>query len=236
MRWRAQLGGRLVTDPVLPGTCCIGLPDDSGTVQYGDAHADFVHLHLDMKRMRELLLPDGIDFDAIEFIDPRNAADPEIDRIARQVVQIMPEGPTTRLRLDAAALALTAAMIERWSNLSPRPRHTGIAARSDWRIRRVIEAIEATIEADWGLDELATITGLSPAHCVRLFRQTTGQSPHAWLMTRRIQRACTMLGEPRRSITEIAHALGFASSQHFATSFQRHMGTTPSAWRASRRS
>lgn len=59
-------------------------------------------------------------------------------------------------------------------------------------------------------------------------------TPHRWLVQRRIARACEMLADPRVSVTEIALACGFSSSQHFATAFRKHMGATPSAYRRDR--
>jgi AraC-like DNA-binding protein len=61
-----------------------------------------------------------------------------------------------------------------------------------------------------------------------------GMAPGAWYTRRRIERAQERLREGGRAITEVAHELGFSSSQHFATVFKRHTGLTPGAWREGR--
>jgi AraC family transcriptional regulator len=234
MSWHARLDDREITTPVRPRTFCIARPGDRGEVMYAQAHCTFMHIHLDVARLRDLVGRDGIDFDGLELIDPANAIDGEVDRIARQIARAIPEGATTRLRLDSAALALTAVLIERWSNLAgqrlipvdPRP--------DDWRVRHVIDLIDCSLDRDWGLAELAAMVDLSAAQLVRLFRAGTGHTPHAWVLRRRIDRACRALDNPRQSITEIAMALGFSSSQHFATVFRRHLGVSPTAYRAER--
>ena len=106
--------------------------------------------------------------------------------------------------------------------------------RPDWRIRRTIETLEDRLGEDIGLAELAAGVGLSPRHYAALFRAATGMPPHRWLTQRRLARACEMLHDPRLSVTEIAYACGFASSQHLATVFRHHRSRTPSEYRRER--
>jgi AraC family transcriptional regulator len=117
--------------------------------------------------------------------------------------------------------------------LSPWERDS-VYRRGDWRLRRAIEYLEARIAEPVSLAELAAQVDLSQSHLVAVFRSGAGEPPHRWLMLRRIERACQMLAETRLSITEIALACGFASSQHFATTFRKHKGATPSDYRRGR--
>jgi len=104
----------------------------------------------------------------------------------------------------------------------------------DWRVRRTLEQIDAHLGEDISLAALASTVDLSPSHYSALFRAATGVSPHAWIMRRRIERACGLLEDPRARITDVALAMGFSSSQHFATVFRAEMGTTPTVWRRDR--
>jgi AraC family transcriptional regulator len=118
-------------------------------------------------------------------------------------------------------------------------RHHGLVApvepaRVDWRLARAIDYLEARIAEDIGLRELADVAAVSPSRLSALFRSSTGEPPHRWLMRRRFERACEMLADPRASVTEVAHACGFASSQHLATVFRKRLGTTPSDYRRER--
>lgn len=88
-------------------------------------------------------------------------------------------------------------------------------------------------EPDWrpSIKELAQTVKVSPSHFHRMFQSYTGLSPMSYVERLRNQEACRRLTESTDSITEIAHALGYATSQHFATVFKRFMGVTPTQWR-----
>jgi AraC-like DNA-binding protein len=83
------------------------------------------------------------------------------------------------------------------------------------------------------VDDLARAAGLSRAHFSREFRRAFGESPHAYLLTRRLERAAQLLRSTDRSVTEICLAVGLQSLGSFTTSFKRTFGKTPTAYRAS---
>ena len=80
--------------------------------------------------------------------------------------------------------------------------------------------------------ELAAAAGLSPSHFSQEFKCTFGESPHQYLLTRRLERAAALLRDTDRSVTEICCAVGLTSLGSFTSSFRRIYGTTPSAYRA----
>jgi AraC-like DNA-binding protein len=73
---------------------------------------------------------------------------------------------------------------------------------------------------------------MSPSHFSREFSSTFGESPHQYLLTRRLERAAALLRTTDRSVTEICFAVGWNSVGSFTTSFGRVFGLTPSAYRA----
>lgn len=79
--------------------------------------------------------------------------------------------------------------------------------------------------------DLASAAGLSPAHFSREFRRTFGESPHQYLLTRRIERAAALLRNTDRPVIEICYAVGLSSVGSFTTSFRRMLGVTPLAYR-----
>src|SRR6476661_1665753 len=81
--------------------------------------------------------------------------------------------------------------------------------------------------------DLARAAGLSRAHFSREFRRAFGESPHAYLLTRRLERAAALLRATDRSVVEICFAVGLRSVGSFTTSFTRAYGVTPTAYRAS---
>ena len=80
---------------------------------------------------------------------------------------------------------------------------------------------------------LAQAAGLSPAHFSRAFRQTFGESPHAYLLTRRLERAAALLRNTDNSVADVCVAVGLTSIGSFTTSFKRMFGATPTGYRAS---
>jgi AraC-like DNA-binding protein len=82
------------------------------------------------------------------------------------------------------------------------------------------------------VDDLARAAGLSRAHFSREFRRTFGESPHAYLLTRRLERAATLLRATDRSVAEICFDVGLKSVGSFTTSFTRAFGVSPTAYRA----
>jgi AraC-like DNA-binding protein len=84
-----------------------------------------------------------------------------------------------------------------------------------------------------GVDDLAAAAGLSRAHFSREFRRAFGESPHAYLLTRRLERAATLLRTTDNSVAEICLAVGLQSIGSFTTSFSRTYGKSPMTYRAS---
>jgi len=80
--------------------------------------------------------------------------------------------------------------------------------------------------------DLARAAGLSKAHFSREFRRAFGESPHAYLLTRRLERAAAMLRTTDRSVADICIAVGLDSIGSFTASFRRMFGRTPTAYRA----
>ncbi len=81
--------------------------------------------------------------------------------------------------------------------------------------------------------DLAREAGMSPAHFSREFRRTFGEPPHAYLLTRRLERAASLLRNTDRTVTEICFAVGWSSLGSFTVSFGRVYGIAPAAYRAS---
>ena len=82
------------------------------------------------------------------------------------------------------------------------------------------------------VDDLAGAAGLSRAHFSREFRRAFGEAPHAYLLTRRLERAAALLRDTDRSVADICFAVGLRSVGSFTTSFTRTFGASPTAYRA----
>jgi AraC-like DNA-binding protein len=83
-----------------------------------------------------------------------------------------------------------------------------------------------------GVDDMASAAGLSRAHFSREFRRAFGESPRAYLLTRRLERAAALLRGTDHSVADICFLVGLRSVGSFTTSFTRTFGVSPTAYRA----
>jgi len=107
--------------------------------------------------------------------------------------------------------------------------------RAPWRLKRVLEYIDATRDHEVGLAELASVAGLSPHHFARSFKEVTGSTAHRFVLERRLEVATHLLANTDVRVGEVARRLGFSTAQHFSNAFRRVIGSTPSAYRADHR-
>ncbi len=96
---------------------------------------------------------------------------------------------------------------------------------------RAKDLADARYSEALGVDDLARAAGLSRAHFSREFRRAFGESPHAYLLTRRLERAAALLRTTDRSVADICFTVGLQSVGSFTTSFTRTYGMSPTAYR-----
>jgi AraC family transcriptional regulator len=103
------------------------------------------------------------------------------------------------------------------------------------RLRRVAQYVQDNLHRDLRLADLSGLVHMSPYHFARLFKRSTGVSPHRFLVQRRIEQARALLAAQTLPIAEIARSVGFRTPSHFATIFRRISGITPSVDRNGKR-
>jgi transcriptional regulator GlxA family with amidase domain len=100
-------------------------------------------------------------------------------------------------------------------------------------LQRAKDLADARYSEPLGVDDLARAAGLSRAHFSRAFRGAFGEPPHAYLLTRRLERAAALLRATDRPVVEVCFAVGLTSVGSFTSSFTRTFGRSPTAYRAS---
>jgi AraC family transcriptional regulator len=134
--------------------------------------------------------------------------------------------------LDGIAAALASHLIHSYSADKPLMANS-VGGMAPSTLRRCIALMDARLGGDLRLDELAREAGLSTSHFIRSFRESTGKTPYQFLLDRRVERAQTLMREPRTSLTEVAKSSGFANQHHMARIFRSVTGVTPSDYRGS---
>ena len=132
------------------------------------------------------------------------------------------------LFLDHVALALSTHILHMYGGMTPSFARGGLAA---WQERRVQELMRATLDQEIPLSRLANECGLSVGHFARAFRQSTGFSPHKWLLLQRVTRAKELLSNRALSLKDVALSCGFANQSHFTRIFTNFIGYPPGEWR-----
>jgi AraC family transcriptional regulator len=99
------------------------------------------------------------------------------------------------------------------------------------QVRRLIEYIDSNLDEKPNLETLAAVAGVGLWSFARHFRESLGQTPHAYIIARRIDRARRLLAQGSIPIKEVASACGFADQAHMTRVFQAHLHTTPAALR-----
>ncbi|WP_148572418.1 helix-turn-helix transcriptional regulator [Nocardioides caldifontis] len=98
-------------------------------------------------------------------------------------------------------------------------------------LRRVRDRIDREYAQPLDVEALARGVGMSAGHLSREFRKAYGESPYSYLMTRRIERAMTLLRRGDLSVTEVCFAVGCSSLGTFSTRFTELVGVPPSTYR-----
>lgn len=135
---------------------------------------------------------------------------------------------TTGLLLDQIMNGVCAHTLSRFGRMSAATSR-GVGGLAAWQERRAKELMDA--ELDVSLTQIAASCQLSVTHFVRAFRQSTGMSPHQWLIRRRVQKAMALLVDPTLDIAEIALSCGFSSQSHLNRAFSARVGMPPGQWR-----
>ena len=102
-------------------------------------------------------------------------------------------------------------------------------------LRRVTQYVQDNLHRELRLAELSGLVHMSLYHFARLFKRSTGVSPHRFLIRRRIEQARALLAAQTLPIAEIARSVGFRTQSHFTTTFRRVTGITPSEYRSAGR-
>lgn len=138
----------------------------------------------------------------------------------------------SRFYADSMATALSAHLIRHYStrNHQFREYQDGLPKH---KLKQAIDYIQAHLGENVSLSELANELGMSQYYFCRLFKQSTGLSPHQYLIHQRIEQAKHLLKNPDQTITFVAMECGFANSSHFAKYFHRVTGMNPKQFRKS---
>jgi AraC family transcriptional regulator len=168
----------------------------------------------------------------VELTEHWNLVDGHISMLLNEMAaDLSDRSPAGPLYGDSLATALSVYLLKRYAvrRRMPVAYRGGLPA---YRLRRVLDFIASSLDTEISLSQLAAIAGLSPHYFSELFKQSTGRTPHNYVLMQRIERAKQALRDPRRSMLDVGLEAGFQNHSHFSRMFRRIEGTSPSRFRA----
>jgi AraC family transcriptional regulator len=158
--------------------------------------------------------PDPVIYEIVSMLKSKLEFDQEVDQ----------------MYVDSVATFLANHLIEHYSSRKYHIKEdTDSLSHND--LRQVIDYINAHLDQNLGLADLANLVGISYYHFARLFKKSTGLSPGRYLIECQLEKATHLLVSTNISIGEIAKRTGFSSHTHFGYTFRKHLSVTPNQYR-----
>lgn len=174
----------------------------------------------------------GCDLAAAEIVPRFAMTDPLLEQLAVAIANSLREGTAEDgLYIDTLAQMIAAHLARHHSTRSKPPRVPAPQRISGWRMRRLVEFIEENLGGDLSLERMAAEVEVSPLYLARAFKAAVGESPHRYVLQRRLERAKELLRGTDTPIVEVALSAGFSSQSHLSNWFLRQVGVSPAVYR-----
>jgi AraC family transcriptional regulator len=207
---------------------------------------DFITMSRDITEVLHVYLPSqpfvalandhsSQNFSGISLCYAAGFRDPVLEGIAAAILsEMQAETSAGRILIESLACSLAARLLQSHSDISlklppPAAAEKGLDHR---RLRRVLEFVEAHLENDISVEDLASTAALSRFHFARAFKAATGKTPRQHVSERRLRLAKSLLADGSRPLVGIALACSFSSQANFSRAFRRSTGLTPGKYRA----
>jgi AraC-like DNA-binding protein len=170
-------------------------------------------------------------------LDSSTPSEPQFDCLANSLIQLLEtakqdlEGDRqTAKALLAKASSILQSEVDRRSGANG----SGTGGLAGWQIARVRAFIDRNLHVTIHTSDLSAVARRSPAHFARSFKHSFGESPHAYVMRRRLEKACHLMMTSSESLSQIALSVGFSDQSHLCKRFKEALGQSPSNWRRER--
>jgi AraC family transcriptional regulator len=210
-------------------------PRGCGTTSFAVSAApyEFVVIEIDDSRLQQFF-QDEVDSINTPLLPQLYIREPRVEALIRNMHTEVEAGyPSGPLYTESLSLALAAYLYGRYAATASVVKTTR-AKFTRAQAQQVLGYIDAHLDSDFSLVELAGTLRLSPRQFSRLFHNTFETSPHRYLLEQRVARARQLLARGRLSVAEIAACLGFASQSHFTEVFRRAVGMSPRRYQRAR--
>ncbi len=174
---------------------------------------------------------ESVNPDKVELVPQWQIHDPLIQHLGLALKAELETGDTdSRLYAESMATALSAHLLRRYCSHPEKIKdYTG--GLPNYKLRQAVSYINEHLDQNLTLAEIADAVRMSPNYFASLFKQSTGLTPHQYVMKCRIEKAKQLLRHQELALVEICQEVGFTSQSHFTRVFRQHTKTTPKAYR-----
>jgi AraC family transcriptional regulator len=195
---------------------------------------DAVHIYLEPARLGDVAETGAV---SGELAGVFGAYDPKLAMLGGAFLDELTERRVgEQLYVDALTTMLAVHLLRQYALERTPPREAPRGTLAATELQRLTEYVEAMLAQQLSLAELAALVHLSPHHFARVFKRSTGQSPHQYVLARRVERARQLLLNGTLPVAEIATLVGFADQSHLSAHLRRQLGVTPRQLRERARS
>jgi AraC-like DNA-binding protein len=174
---------------------------------------------------------------ADQFDDTLSPTDLQFVYLANNVVELLKTAKGELVRdSEAAKASLATASSILQSEIERRSGANGSTTRglAAWQVVRVRAYIDSNLHRTIHIRDLSAVARRSTAHFSRKFKLAVGESPHAYVVRRRLERACHLMMTSAASLSEIALSVGFSDQAHLCRLFRQAFSQSPANWRRER--
>lgn len=223
-----RIDGRCVDERVAQGDMVI-IPANTWSQTYSDTAAGAIVLSFETEVFARTI-DETLERDSIELIPHFATPDPLVHQIGLALKRALENADSiSRLYAETMNTALMVHLLQFYcAEQLTLPTYTG--GLSKRKLQQVIDYIDAHLEYDLSLKELAAIVQISEHYFSQLFKQSTGISPHQYVIRCRIKRSKELLKQKQLTIADVAKIVGFVDQSHFHRHFKRLVGITPKAF------
>jgi AraC family transcriptional regulator len=219
------IDGKTQVNSISPGDVMV-IPAKVGHSTRWTGEGDVIVIGLEASLFTDAM-DDAAHFTQAELVPQFPTPDPLIAQLGFSLKSVLEKDPMgSRLYAETTATMLAVHLLQHYSQrrLEFKDYTDGLPQPT---LRRVIDYIQVHLEGDLCLADLAAIANLSPYYFARLFKQSTGYTPHQFVIRCRVERAKTLLLKGKDAIATIAQKVGFANQAHLNVHLKRQLGVTP---------
>lgn len=236
--WSVDGGSRKTT--ALPAGSIFLYGDRSFTWHQRQQESEYVNFMFDDAWLQQVAADNQIDLKATQAgtlaFDTRLIfADPTILHVAQLLRnEAKADGIASKMLVESLRNVLAVHLLRNYTGTrtsNPKSNKASQNALDAFQVKQVKEYIEENLAEELAIAHLAALIPMSQYHFARAFKTTLGQTPHKYVVHRRIERAKVLLSATQLPVLEISLQTGFSNPSHFTSQFRRYVGTTPRKYR-----